>query len=300
MVRALVGTGPAILASAGTVAAGLSLMYFAKFRVFHTAGPAVAISIVLACLASLTLAPALAYLTGSRTFWPRKILRFRIADFGLEEATADLRKAQIRDLKSEIRNAGSPKSERGRPRLKLWDSLAAFTVRFRVPVLLLGLIVLIPLAMLGWRQQKVYDTLADLPADAASVRGADIFQRHFLIGEMAPVQMMVGWMTRSAGRLALRCRGRGPGPLADPRVQVVRSVSHPLGIRRDVAPEITFSRKNFDGTNRLIPKLFATSGRPIQPAGGPAALRRADADQRPVGGGPALDAIQQPGDGLAR
>ena len=199
ILRALAGTGPAIVAAAATVSVGLSLMYFAKFRVFHSAGPAVAVSITLSCLASLTLTPVLAYLMGSYTFWPRRI------------ATAP----------------GEAKVTHG-----FWNGVAAFVVRRRVHILILGLVVLVPLAVYGWRQEKVYDTLADLPQTDPSVRGAKIFQRYFPVGEMSPVQVHVqldrplseaDW---AAVALAVDRKLQGL-----PLVQQVRSLAHPLGLK---------------------------------------------------------------------
>ena len=205
LVRVMAGTGPAIVASAGTVAAALGLMFFAKFPVFHTAGPAVAISVIVACAASLTLTPALAYLVGSRTFWPQRVGRMPSPDA-----------------------SGSG----GR-----WNRVAAFAVRHYVVVLVVGLIVLAPLAVLGWRQEVVYDTLADLPQEDQSVRGAGIFQRHFAIGEMAPVQVVVqldrplGEADWAAVAMAVDRR-----LAARPTVRQVRSVAHPLGL---TGPEIS-------------------------------------------------------------
>ncbi len=197
VLRALRGTGPAIVASAGTVAAGLALMCLAQFKVFSTAGPAVATSVVVSCIASLTLTPALAYLTGPTTFWPRL-------------------------------HSGRPgaKDRSGR----FWNRLAAFTVRRPLLILVIGLAVLAPLAVYGWSQEVVYDTLADLPADRPSVRGAEMFRRHFPRGEMSPVRVLVrteqplgeaDW-ARVAMAVDARLKDR-------PRVQETRSLVHPLG-----------------------------------------------------------------------
>ena len=194
LIRALAGTGPAIVAAAGTVAAGLSLMYFSKFRVFHWAGPAIAISIIISCLASLTLAPVLAYRIGSHVFWPRRIARTH-----------------------------SPGG--------FWHRVAALVVRRRAHILILGLIILVPLAGTGWHQKQVYDTLADLPQTDQSTRGATIFKRYFPIGEMSPVQILIqfdhplsqpDW---SALAMAVDHKLQGMSP-----VQQVRSLAHPLGL----------------------------------------------------------------------
>jgi RND superfamily putative drug exporter len=198
IVRVMAGIGPAIVASAGTVAAGLGLMYFAKFPAFHTAGPAVAISVVVACIASLTLTPALAYLIGSQAFWPRRLA---------------------------ITPGGMGRSQ------GVWDRIAAFVVRRCGKVFIFGLILLAPAAMLGWRQEVVYDTLADLPQTDQSVQGARMLQRHFSIGEMSPVQIVVQ-LDRPISEadwtaIALAVDRR----LAQmPQVRQVRSIAHPLGV----------------------------------------------------------------------
>lgn len=202
--RALRGTGPAIVASAGTVAAGLSLMYFSQFRVFHTAGPAVAISIVIACIASLTLAPALAYLIGPRIFWPRRAKTLRAADD----------------------SSNGP-----------WDRVAALVAKRELPILLLGLVTLIPLAAAGWSQEKVYDTLADLPSSDPSIRGARIFTRYFPQGEMAPVEVMVRMdrpLTETQWTAIALAVDRKLATL--PEVHRFRSLAHPLGL---AGPELT-------------------------------------------------------------
>lgn len=199
IVRALAGTGPAILASAGTVAAGLVLMWFARFRVFRTAGPAVSVSVAVSCLASLTLTPVLAYLLGRRTFWPRGV-------------------------------AASATHARPGPDIGVWDRLAGLVVRRSRWILFAGLLVLLPVAALGFHQKVVYDTLADLPCDVDSVRGAMIFRRHFAAGDMAPARLMVqadrpisqaDWVAAAAEVDA--------AVLADHSAQDVRSATHPLG-----------------------------------------------------------------------
>lgn len=219
LIRALAGTGPAIVASAGTVAAGLSLMYFAKFRVFHTAGPAVAISIALACLASLTITPVMAHLAGSWTFWPRHI---------------------------------SPASAGANPPGVLWNRVASFTVRFKTMILVLGLIVLVPLAAFGWQQPKVYDTLSDLPSTYASVRGADVFQRHFPVGQMAPVKVAVRTdKPLSGGDWAEIAEAVDTAMAKRGDVQDVRSLLHPVGVHHPPDARLDKVDKLIQGKSKL-------------------------------------------------
>jgi len=70
MAAALRGAGPAILASAGTVIAGLLCLLAAELNSNRGLGPISAIGVAVALLAMLTLLPALLLLVGRRVFWP--------------------------------------------------------------------------------------------------------------------------------------------------------------------------------------------------------------------------------------
>src|ERR1019366_312551 len=84
LARSVSGVGEALAASAGTVMVGLGLMALAEFAKVRYAGPAIAMSLGVALLASLTLTPALLSLLGHIVFWPGKpptvIPRARLAD----------------------------------------------------------------------------------------------------------------------------------------------------------------------------------------------------------------------------
>ena len=64
MARSVGGVGEALAASAGTVMVGLGLMALAEFAKVRYAGPAIALSLGVALVASLTLTPALLRLFG--------------------------------------------------------------------------------------------------------------------------------------------------------------------------------------------------------------------------------------------
>src|SRR5213079_1714280 len=66
------GVGEALAASAGTVMVGLGFMALAEFAKVRYAGPAIALSLGVALVASLTLTPALLKLLGKTVFWPRR------------------------------------------------------------------------------------------------------------------------------------------------------------------------------------------------------------------------------------
>lgn len=70
MRAALRGCGPAILASSGTVAAGLLCLLAADLNSSRGMGPIAAVGVLCALLAMTTLLPALLVLLGRRVFWP--------------------------------------------------------------------------------------------------------------------------------------------------------------------------------------------------------------------------------------
>ena len=77
LTRSVGGVGGALAASAGTVICGLGLMGLAEFAKVRCGGPAIAISLAVALVASLTLTPALLHLLGPIAFWPAKRLAAR-------------------------------------------------------------------------------------------------------------------------------------------------------------------------------------------------------------------------------
>ncbi|MFB7010858.1 MULTISPECIES: MMPL family transporter [unclassified Streptomyces] len=70
MAAALRGCGPAIVASSGTVAAGLLCLLAADLTSSRGMGPIAAVGVLCALLAMTTLLPALLVLLGRRLFWP--------------------------------------------------------------------------------------------------------------------------------------------------------------------------------------------------------------------------------------
>lgn len=70
MRAALRGCGPAVLASSGTVAAGLLCLLAADLNSSRGMGPIAAVGVLCALVAMTTLLPALLVLLGRRVFWP--------------------------------------------------------------------------------------------------------------------------------------------------------------------------------------------------------------------------------------
>ncbi|MBD0837584.1 MMPL family transporter [Streptomyces sp. TRM68416] len=70
MIAALRGCGPAVLASSGTVAAGLLCLLAADLNSSRGMGPLGTVGVLCALVAMLTLLPAVLVLLGRRVFWP--------------------------------------------------------------------------------------------------------------------------------------------------------------------------------------------------------------------------------------
>ncbi|WP_345200730.1 MMPL family transporter [Streptomyces lavendulae] len=70
MRTALRGCGPAVLASCGTVVAGLACLFAADLNNIRGLGPVGAVGVLCALIAMMTLLPAVLVLLGRRVFWP--------------------------------------------------------------------------------------------------------------------------------------------------------------------------------------------------------------------------------------
>jgi len=207
--RALAATGPAILASAGTDIIGLLMLSFASYRLFQSAGPAIAMALLVALLAAVTLVPAVVALIGRRVYWPSHPV-------GL---------------------VGGPRARRP----AVWRKVAQVVTSRPGTVLAVALAVLAVPAVRGARLTWVYDTLADLGSGYGAARGAQIAQRHWPIGEIAPVQVLIStsgptsaekWrdvsaaITPAIGQVRKKRAGDG--------VRDVRSLTSPLGENIDL------------------------------------------------------------------
>lgn len=193
---------PTLAASAGTDAAGLFMLSFAAYGIFQSAGPAIAIAIVAGLLAVVTLIPAMLSIFGRRTFWP-----------------GHLRK----------------------PRGRFWlRASGVVTARPKI-VLLIVLPLLAVAAVRGAGLDWVYDTLTQVRVDSsanvgAAAEGLQTASRHWPAGEVAPVRILI----RSEEPKNTEAWRDLAGHLADvlddlDGVTNVRSITSPLGLRRDVS-----------------------------------------------------------------
>jgi putative drug exporter of the RND superfamily len=193
--RSVKSVGGALVASAGTVICGLGLMVMAEFAKVRCGGPAIAISLVVALCASLTLAPALLKIFGPMVFWP----------------------------------LGTPRKVR-RIRRDLWAWLSDHVMARPMLVWGLSVLVLLPLALVGFQVKPTYKATSELAAASSSVAGLHRIQAHFPAGEIGPVTVLlesaVDWNTRE-GRAVIHHLSKGFGFLDN--VVEVRSLTQPLG-----------------------------------------------------------------------
>jgi putative drug exporter of the RND superfamily len=146
--------GQVISSSAAAVIVGLATLGLAELGLFNTMGPSVAIGVFIALAAGLTFAPALLSLLGDRAFWPRR--------------------------------AGSLE---GGPIWRAWTGTLAAHPR---AALIVTLLLLIPVAIYGYGQERDFDLLHDLPADMEARQGFETLSEHMGAGTMQPLTLLLG------------------------------------------------------------------------------------------------------------
>jgi putative drug exporter of the RND superfamily len=156
MARTVSSTAPAILSSGGTVAAAMLVLALGDLGSTRTAGPVLALGIVVTMIAGLTLLPALLVAIGRRAFWPA------------------------------IPRAGSTR----RARLGLWPRLGG-VVRARP---LLAVLVTVPLlagAMGNLLDVRPISIGEGFRAETESVQGLQALERQGRVGALAPADAIV-------------------------------------------------------------------------------------------------------------
>jgi RND superfamily putative drug exporter len=213
IVRGVGGVGEALTASAGTVMVGLGLMGLAEFAKVRYAGPAIALSLGVALIASLTLTPALLRLIGPAAFWPGK-------PPGPSTKDKPLRASHLR--------------------LGFWDWVSRRVAARPVLVWTVAVLILAPLVLIGLRIEVNYRATGELTPQAPSLRGLAAIQRHFTAGEIGPITVLLattGDWDSDAGQRQLDHLSRGFASL--PNVAEVRSLTQPLGMPFiDLTPDL--------------------------------------------------------------
>ena len=210
--KALGNVGSALAASALTTIFGLGMMFFASFGKYQNSGPAIAVCLVVALFACLTLAPAMLRACGSSVFWP----------FGIK---------RIKAGESPIQREGWFGG--------FWQWTARTITARPGLVLVTSVILLAPLAWHGVGvNQFTYDLVSEMSPDRPSVVGTRVMEQHFPAGEVGPVTVLAFKTngdfdsTEGAGSGLDRIRSLTATFESIDGVENVRSLSQPLGKRK--------------------------------------------------------------------
>jgi putative drug exporter of the RND superfamily len=207
--------GTALVASAGTVIIGLGMLYFSSFAKVKYTGPQIALSLTVALLAALTLAPALLVIFRSAIFWPFRAPHLRASG---DPTPDDAETAAVTSF---------------------WERVSDLVAGYPVMILAVCLVVLTPLAVVGARTKSNHNQLSDLDPDRPSVIGANAVRRYFAVGELSPAVALV-----DNPRLNFRSpEGRRAIDEINRRLQAIdniaeiRSLTKPLGTAARPAPD---------------------------------------------------------------
>jgi len=233
--RSVVSVGAALAASAGTVICGLSLMGFAEFAKVRCAGPAIAIALAVALVASLTLTPALLRIFGAAAFWPKRIRPTGDAPRFAWDAPAA-------------------------PSHALWDKISQMVVARPMLIWCVSVAVLLPFTILGLCTTAICKPTGELAPNSASIRGMEAIQRHFTEGETGPITILLtaaaDWNSPE-GRQLIGNLSQGLGKLDN--VAEVRSLTQPLG---KAMPQLPTEKKG----GNLLGGLLKGLGRDLNQA----------------------------------
>jgi putative drug exporter of the RND superfamily len=242
--EAIIQVGGALIASAGTVIVGLGMLWFSSFAKIQYTGPAIALSLAIALMAALTLAPVLLYWLRGAVFWP---------------------------FPQPHHVAGHDREQESLEQLPLsgfWVKVADLVVRYPGTILALCLLALAPLAFVGARTRSNYSQLADLNAEQPSVKGSRTVKRYFAVGELSPSALLIENPSLNfgsdEGRKAIDRFSRQLAAL--PEVAEVRSISQPLGKQTAPTDPANFLQRIVAETMRVAVDSRYTSTAPANPA----------------------------------
>jgi RND superfamily putative drug exporter len=206
--EAIVQVGGALVASAGTVIVGLGMLWFSSFAKIQYTGPAIALSLSIGLLASLTLAPVLLHWLRGAVFFP-----FRPPH---HEKGRDPEQESLEQV----------------PLSATWGKIASLVIRRPGLILSVSLLALAPFAILGASTKSNYSQLTDLSPDQPSIVGSKMIRRYFPAGELGPSTVLVEHPSidfrSEAGRGVVETLSREFAGLKN--VAEVRSISRPVGV----------------------------------------------------------------------
>ncbi len=207
--HSVAAVGGALTASAATVVCGLGLMGLAEFAKVRCGGPAIAVSLLVALVASLTLAPALLQILGPLAFWPRRPVA---ASGPLAGSESDRKRAAC--------GYGN----------RLWDRVSGYVVSRPGLVFAVAVGLLLPLAFVGFGVHANYRATGELSPQSSSVQGLQAIQRHFTAGEVGPITVLLESATDWESEAGQRLLGHlSLGFAFLDNVAEVRSLTQPLG-----------------------------------------------------------------------
>jgi len=209
--QALSGVTGALMGSAFTTIVGLGMMWIASFGKFHYTGPVIAICLSVGLLVCVTLTPALLRAMGPIVFWPAKV--------------------DHRSQQTSLPFARDPAGT-GAQNNRTWGWIALILTRYPLTTLGIGLaLLLIP----GWyglthENEVTYDLGSQLNHSADSRRGLRLLSKHFDIGEINPITVL---LLRDQGVSPDQMREHVTELTADiyevPKVATVRTLDDPFG-----------------------------------------------------------------------
>ena len=237
--EAIEQVGGALVASAGTVIVGLGMLCFSSFAKIQYTGPAIALSLAIGLLASLTLAPVLLHWLRGAVFFPFQPPH--------HEKGADPEQEGLAQV----------------PLAAFWGKIATIVIRRPGLILMVSLAALTPFAILGSRTTSNYSQLTDLSPDQPSIIGSKIVRRYFAAGELGPTTVLIEHpkidFRSEPGRAVIE--GLSRTIAASTSVAEVRSISRPLG-----RPPEGFWRRSAEIAQRPFVDPRYTSTAPANPA----------------------------------
>ncbi len=159
-----------IASSAGTVMVAFLTQAVARFGMYRTVGPALAVAVGVTLLAGLSLVPALLKVLGRFAFWPA-------LPAGLAGNPGG--------------GAGSGGPGLSSFSLRAWEWTGALVRRRPWVALVASLALLVPPALVAARIRSDRDVLRELPASSDSVIGYRTIAAHFSPGAMSPLEVVV-------------------------------------------------------------------------------------------------------------
>jgi RND superfamily putative drug exporter len=217
--RALSGVTSALLGSALTTVFGLAMLWFASFGKYHYTGPIIAICLLIGLFVCLSFTPALLSALGPKVFWPSSV----------EE---DRQTPRLLGRNSNEHTPASTVRRRHRQSSGIWGWIALKLTRMPMATLGCGVVLLLVPAVYGWFNESsvTYDLSSQLDTKADSRQGFETLAKHFKIGEINPVTVL---LVQPEGEpretLRKKIQQLSNALYEQPGIVAVRTANDPLG-----------------------------------------------------------------------